>query len=76
MKPCGAPSISTSELSAIVSCERLPLTPNGTIALEAPRMISVGTSTLARSPRKSVYENAAMQSSVALGEENPAISRW
>ena len=54
MKPCGAPSISTSELSAIVSCERPPLTPNVTIASEAPGLISVGTPTLARSSRKSV----------------------
>jgi hypothetical protein len=31
---------------------------------------------LARSSRKSVYENAAMQSSVPFGEAKDAISRW
>jgi hypothetical protein len=39
-------------------------------------MTNVGTSILAMSSRKSVYENAAVQSSVPLGEANCAISRW
>ena len=64
MKPCGAPSITTGVLSAILSCGRLPLTSNGTIASEAPRMTGVGTVTLAKLSRKSVRPNAVFSSRV------------
>ncbi len=62
MKPCGGPSITTGVLPSIVSCGRLPLTSNGTIASESPWMTGVGTVTLAGSSRESVRPNAVMQS--------------
>ena len=67
--------MTTSVLPAMASAERFPLTSNGTVASESPWITSAGTVTLARSARKSVRANAAMQSSVPLGEAPAARSR-
>ncbi len=66
LMPCGPSWMRTTLLPAMASWERLPLASNGTMALEAPWMIRVGTVILARLSRKSVCLKAVMQSRVGL----------